>query len=132
MAVFGSPLNPSSLHAAQAVQAALDMRRALQAFNQEQAALDEPTLRMGIGIATGQVVAGNVGGKDRIEYTLMGDATNLASRLQDKTKELDSEILLSEETYRLTSEVIPVKVRAFPGTVIKGKLQEVTVYALDG
>jgi class 3 adenylate cyclase len=46
------------------------MRQALQAFNQEQAALDEPALRMGIGIATGQVVAGNVGGKDRIEYTL--------------------------------------------------------------
>lgn len=132
MAVFGSPLNPSSRHAAHAVQAALDMYQALQAFNQEQAALDEPILRMGIGIATGQVVAGNVGGKDRIEYTLMGDATNLASRLQDKTKELGSEILLSEETYRLASQVIPVKARALPGIAIKGKLREVTVYILDG
>jgi class 3 adenylate cyclase len=131
MAVFGSPLNPSSRHAAQAVQAALDMRRALQAFNQEQAALREPILRMGIGIATGQVVAGNVGGKDRIEYTLMGDATNLASRLQDKTKELGSEILLSEETYRLASQVIPLKIRDLPGIGIRGKLRQLTVYILE-
>ena len=132
MAVFGSPLNPSSQHAAHAVQAALEMRQELQVFNQEQAARDEPTLKMGIGIATGQVVAGNVGGKDRIEYTLMGDATNLASRLQDKTKELGSEILLSEETYRLTSKEISLKARALSGIAIKGKLREVTVYILDG
>lgn len=127
-AVFGTPLNPSDRHAAQAVQAALDMRQALQAFNQAQAAAGEPQLRMGIGIATGRVVAGNVGSKERIEYTVMGDATNLASRLQDKTKELGVDILLSEAAYQYASQSISFPSRKLPGVAIKGKRQEVTIF----
>jgi adenylate cyclase len=132
MAVFGSPLNPSGRHAAQAVQAALDMRRALEAFNRQQAAAAGPQLEMGIGIATGRVVSGNVGGEERVEYTLLGDATNLAARLQDKTKELGFAILMSEATYQAASQSLPVQARALPGVAIRGKSQEVTVYALQG
>jgi adenylate cyclase len=131
LAVFGSPLNPSGRHAAQAVEAALDMRRALEVFNREQAAAAGPQLDMGIGIATGEVVSGNVGGEERIEYTLLGDATNLAARLQDKTKELGGEILMSEATYQAASETISVEARAFPGVAVRGKSEKVTVYALQ-
>ena len=130
LAVFGTPLNPSGHHAAQAVQAAFDMRQALQDFNRAQAEAGEPLLRMGIGIATGQVVAGNVGGSERIEYTVMGDATNLASRLQDKTKELDGDILISAATYQEASRDISFQARMLSGVSIKGKQQNVTVYVM--
>jgi class 3 adenylate cyclase len=88
LAVFGTPLNPAKDHAARAIRAASGMRRALAQFNQAQAGAGGPTLRIGIGIATGPVVAGNMGGQERIEYTVIGDTVNLASRLQSLTKEL--------------------------------------------
>lgn len=130
LAVFGSPLNPSARHAALAVQAALEMRRALKEFNQDQAAAGGPTLRMGVGVATGNVVAGNVGGKERIEYTLLGDATNLASRLQEKTKQLGAQILLSETTYQQASQDITLRASKLSGVTIRGKREDLTVYRL--
>lgn len=100
LAVFGTPLNPHPDHAARAVRAALAMERALIEFNQEQARTYLPELRIGIGIATGDVVAGNVGSAKRLEYTVLGDAVNVASRLQTMTKELHRTILANAETAR--------------------------------
>ncbi|HET6745016.1 MAG TPA: adenylate/guanylate cyclase domain-containing protein, partial [Candidatus Limnocylindria bacterium] len=82
LAVFGSPLNPSSDHAERAVRAALGMRVALAEFNREQAAAELPELTVGFGVATGELVAGNVGSDRKLEYTVIGDPVNLAARLQ--------------------------------------------------
>ncbi len=100
LAVFGSPLTPSDEHAAQAVRAATGMLAALDDFNREQAAAMLPEIMVGVGIATGDVVAGNVGGEAKLEYTVIGDAVNVASRLQAMTKEVGEPILASAETAR--------------------------------
>ena len=131
LAVFGTPLNPMSDHADRAVRTAIEMRRALAAFNQEEPVARLPTLETGIGIASGLVLAGNVGGKERIEYTVMGDAANLASRLEDMTKDTGFPILVSDETYQALNEVPDVGTRSLTDVQIKGKRDRVTVYALS-
>ena len=107
------------------------MRQALAAFNQEETVACLPTLESGIGIASGPVIAGNVGGKERIEYTVMGDAVNLAARLEDKTKDTGFPILVSDETYQALNEVPDVGARPLTDVQIKGKRDRVTVYALS-
>lgn len=131
LAVFGTPLNPMSDHADRAVRTAVEMRQALGAFNREQSAARLPTLETGIGIASGPVVAGNVGGRERIEYTVMGDAVNLASRLEDKTRDAGFPILLSNETHRALNEVSVTDARALTDVQIKGMRDRVTVYGLS-
>jgi adenylate cyclase len=132
LAVFGTPLNPMADHADRAVRTAIGMRRALAAFNQADASDRLPHLEAGIGIATGPVVAGNIGGRERIEYTVMGDAVNLAARLEEKTKDAGAPILMSAETYRALDEVRAVRAEALTEVQIKGKRDRVTVYALSG
>ena len=118
-------------HAQRAVETALEMRRSLAAFNQTTTAAQGPPLESGIGIASGQVIAGSVGGKERIEYTVMGDAANLASRLEAKAKEMGFPILISDETYQILNEVPDVGARPLNDVHIKGKQDRVTIYALS-
>jgi class 3 adenylate cyclase len=129
LAIFGSPLNPSEDHAARAVHAALAMRHALSAFNRQQAATEMPELQVGFGIATGEVVAGNVGSSRKLEYTVIGDPVNLAARLQELTTELGAEILLSQETARLAGEV--ARLRSLGEIEVRGRAQRVVVYAAE-
>jgi adenylate cyclase len=105
LAVFGTPLNPAGDHAARAVRAALTVLAAVDRFNVEERDPDELDLRVGIGVATGELVAGNVGGDDKVEYTVIGDAVNLASRLQTLTKESGQRILVSDVTARAAETV---------------------------
>jgi len=132
LAAFGTPLNPATDHAALAVRTALEMRRALHEFNKAQKEIGSPTLRIGIGIATGMVVAGNIGGKERIEYTVIGDTVNLASRLQDMTKELDVDALISARTFEDASGTLTFKADPLPPIAIRGKQEPVVVYVLGG
>jgi adenylate cyclase len=104
LAVFGSPLNPDKDHAADAVRAAVAMEEALAAFNEEQRGAFLPEIMIGIGVASGDVVAGNVGSSAKLEYTVIGDAVNVAARLQDLTKELGESVLISTETARLAGD----------------------------
>jgi adenylate cyclase len=130
LAVFGAPLNPMTDHAHRAVWSAIEMRQALAAFNQEESAAGSPELEAGIGIASGLVVAGNVGGKERIEYTVMGDATNLAARLEEKTKDTGFPILISDETYQGLDAALETGAKVLKDVQIKGKRDRVTAYAL--
>lgn len=129
MAVFGAPV-PQPDDAYRAVRSALDMRSRLRVLNERFAARGLPQLRIGIGIHSGTVVAGNMGHKDRMEYTVIGDPVNLASRLEGMTKELGVDILLSEDTYQKVKD----QVNAEPLSRIKvrGREQEVMVYRLIG
>jgi len=131
LAVFGTPLNPMSDHADRAVRTAIEMRQVLAAFNHEETVARLPILESGIGIASGPVIAGNVGGKERIEYTVMGDAVNLAARLEDKTKDIGCPILVSHETYQALNEIPDVGASSLTDIQIKGKREKVTVYALS-
>ncbi|MDX1416138.1 MAG: adenylate/guanylate cyclase domain-containing protein [Candidatus Promineifilaceae bacterium] len=133
LAVFGSPLNSMTDHADQAVNAAFQMRHVLQDFNQN-ATSDpfangvRPILENGIGIATGPVIAGNVGGKERIEYTVMGDAANLASRLEGMTTDFNYPILISKDTF---DAIGTLNARPLPDVLVKGKAKPVTIYGLS-
>src|SRR5262249_51672040 len=97
LAVFGAPV-PEPEHAALAVRAALGMRRALTAFNVDEQKLSGEKIEIGIGIHTGEMVAGSLGCSDRMEYSVIGDVVNVASRLQSLTKDLGVKTLISEDS----------------------------------
>jgi len=127
MAVFGAPVADPE-HAWHAVQSAVAMDEALAALNQRWGAAGLPRLRMGIGIHTGAVFAGNVGGRDRVKYTVVGDAVNVASRVEGLNKELDTAILLTEET--LASIGHRVRVRDCGPVAVKGRVEKVRAFEL--
>ncbi|MET0269653.1 MAG: adenylate/guanylate cyclase domain-containing protein, partial [Sphingomonas sp.] len=97
MAVYGAPL-PTGRDAENAVDSAVQMLRALRLLNERRGGRALPPLRLGVGIATGEVVAGTIGSPKRMDYTVIGDSVNLSSRLQDLTKGYGVEILVCEGT----------------------------------
>ncbi len=129
MAVFGAPV-PKPEDAVNAVRAAIRMRRALRDLNVRLAARGMPALRTGIGIHTGQVVAGNIGSEKRMEYTVIGDAVNLASRLESNTKDLGVDVLISEDTYERSKHA--VEARPVREIAVKGRNQTVMTYDVLG
>lgn len=95
MAVFGVPI-PLENHSLAALKAALKMRVALHSLNQELRSEGLPEIRSGTGIHTGYVLAGNIGSPNRMEYTVIGDAVNLASRIEELCKEFGCDLIISE------------------------------------
>jgi adenylate cyclase len=129
MAVFGAPV-PKPDDAVRAVRAAVRMRKALSKLNERLTARGIEPLHTGIGIHTGPVVAGNIGSERRMEYTVIGDPVNLASRLESSTKDLKVDVLLSEDTYHLVEK--QVIARPVKEITVKGRAQPVTTYELLG
>jgi adenylate cyclase len=125
MAVFGAPVDDAE-HAWHAVQSAVAMDAALVALNGRWQAQGLPSLRMGIGIHTGRVFAGNVGGRDRIKYTVIGDPVNVGSRVEGLNKELGTTILITEEALAAVAD--RVGVRDCGPMAVKGRVEKVRVY----
>src|SRR5262245_29180745 len=126
-AVFGAPVDKPN-HAEAAVRAALDMRARLAVWNTARQRAGRPPLRNGIGVHTGTVLAGSIGSADRLSYALVGDPVNLASRLQNLTKELPADILVSGTTRANLEGDLPLV--PLPAVKVKGRMAEVEVYAL--
>jgi len=129
LACWGVPDGDAN-HAVHAMQAALDMRKKLEELNAWRAQRGEPALRIGIGLHTGVVAAGMLGGAEQHEYTVIGDAVNLASRVEGLTKALGVDILVSESTWRAGEG-------RFQGARmseerVKGRKEAVVVYSLKG
>ncbi|MDD5929588.1 MAG: adenylate/guanylate cyclase domain-containing protein [Spirochaetales bacterium] len=130
MAVWGAPESSGSpaKDALCAVTAALMMRIELFRFNKVRAEAGLPPVRIGCGINSGPVVAGQIGSEDRMEYTVIGDAVNLASRTEALNKPFATDILITENTYNLIKDKIIVE--QMPGVHVKGKTEAVKLYAV--
>jgi class 3 adenylate cyclase len=127
MAIFGAPL-PSEDHRQRAVRAARQMVELIRLFNEEQAAQDKVQIEIGIGIASGQVVAGYTGTHDRATYTCVGDTVNVAARLESHTKVLGRPILIDENTRGGLEDGVAVESQG--ELQMKGKTRPVNVYAV--
>jgi adenylate cyclase len=127
MAVFGAPL-PLADHCDAAVRAALEMIELIDLFNVEQAAASKPPIRIGIGIGSGEMVAGYTGTNERATYTCIGDTVNVASRLEGHTKVAERAILIDGETR--TGLRDDVAVEGLGPVMIRGKVQAVDVFAV--
>lgn len=129
MAVFGAP-SPEEQDPLQAVLAALEMGERLQAINEDFAKRGLPEIRTGIGLHYGQVVAGNMGHSERMEYTVIGDTVNVASRLEGLTKKYACDILISGQLYELVEHAIDAEL--LDHVQVKGREERVAVYRVIG
>jgi adenylate cyclase len=131
MAFWGAPL-PQPRHAELAARAALEMIEGLEKLNQKWQSEGRPTLKVGVGINTGEMLFGNIGSEQRMDFTVIGDAVNLGSRLESATRqeELHASIIISHATYQQIRDV--AQVRPLGEISVKGKAQKVTVYELLG
>jgi class 3 adenylate cyclase len=127
VAVFGGPLRPLPDHARHAVKTAIALEQALAERNRPGG---EPLLA-GIGICTGDMIAGNVGAGGRVIYTIVGDAVNQAARLQVKTRDLDASILVTESTRAALGEPNGLLLRPVGAVPLKGIAAPVEVYAVE-
>jgi adenylate cyclase len=125
MAVFGVPL-PLPQAATRAVECALAMQRHLK---QMQAAGRTPIQGMRIGINTGEAVVGNIGSNKRMDFTVVGDAVNVAARLQEMAKEVEADTLISEATFQTLEgqfNAVPE-----PAAVLRGRKEITKIYRLE-
>ncbi len=127
VAVFGGPLRPLPDHARRAVKAAIAIERALAERN----AAGGERMHAGIGICTGDMIAGNVGAGGRVIYTIVGDAVNQAARLQVKTRDLGASILITETTRAALGEPNGVVLKSCGPVPLKGIAAPVDVYAVE-
>jgi len=129
MAIYNVPLDQPDPEM-RAVKTGLEMLASLDALNKRREERGQFAIKIGIGINTGPVVAGNLGHERRLEYTVIGDTVNLAQRIESQTKVTGTPLLISQSTYRacagrlVAQELPPVKV--------KGKQEQVVLYAVTG
>ncbi len=126
MAVFGAPISKGN-DAANAVNSAIQIQRLLIELNRDAAARKWPELRVGIGINTGSAIAGNIGSPRRLDYTVVGDTVNTASRLMSNAD--GGQILISETTATATGDSFD-QVR-LPALKVKGRVEPVQVFSVD-
>ncbi|MBI3394761.1 MAG: adenylate/guanylate cyclase domain-containing protein [Spirochaetia bacterium] len=132
MATFGTP-HPSpspSTDALNAVRTGWEMLTQLARFNEERNSSALPPIKVGIGIHSGEAFAGNIGDEEYLEYTVIGDVVNTASRIESLCKPLGSVFLISEECYELTQDHVVVAKK--PLVKVKGKEHAVQVYEVIG
>ena len=128
MALFGVPFSAGdpARDARAALRCALRMSQTLDALNASRAAAGLPHIELGIGLHTGELVAGNIGVPERMEYTVVGDTVNVAARLEGLTRNLARRVLLSEETASLVGDLCALE--RLDTVHVKGRAAPITVY----
>jgi adenylate cyclase len=125
MAVFGAPKVYGD-DVQQAIYAGLEMLENLEVFNKQQREKNFKEFNIGIGINYGPVTVGNIGTSQKMDYTVIGDAVNLASRLEGLTKEYHTKLIISEGTYNAVKDYFYV--REIDRVRVKGKLKPVRIF----
>ncbi|MDR2767673.1 MAG: HAMP domain-containing protein [Treponema sp.] len=130
MGIWGAPdtLGSAARDALACVRSALMMRVALRKFNRGRGGDRKPVINTGCGINTGTVVAGQIGSTERMEYTVIGDAVNLASRTESLNKPLGTDILITEDTWKLVGGYLITE--EMPPVTVKGKSKPVRLFAV--
>jgi adenylate cyclase len=126
MAIFGAPIAHAD-HTARAIRTALAMREGVERLSARRIQEGKDPITVGIGVSTGEAVAGTVGTQERMEYTVIGDSVNLAARLESVAKPM--QVLISGRTYREVKEM--VEARPLGVVRVKGKEEEVEVYEVQ-
>ena len=129
MAVWGTPISYGN-DAENAVNGALMMRNELMGFNRGRGGDKKPVINIGCGINTGFVLAGQIGSEERMEYTVIGDTVNLASRIEQLNKPFGTDILISQDTYNIVKDIF--RVEAMQKIRIKGKSEPQQIYVVLG
>ena len=127
VAFWGAPI-PQEDHALRACVTALEMQEGLVELHKEWEGGSKPRFRTRIGINTGEMVVGNMGGAEKVNYTVIGDSVNLASRLEGANKEYGTSIMVSHTTYEMVKHKILG--RSLDTIAVKGRAEPVTVYEL--
>ena len=128
MAIFGAPI-PNAHHAEAAIQAALDIREEIARFDQEKT-LEDVTIQVGIGINSGEMLAGNLGSQKKMEYTVIGDNVNVAARLTSIAK--PGEILITKRTYNLANDRTHLRIEKRGKMPVKGRKIKIDVFNVLG
>lgn len=129
LAIFGAPVSYIDNHV-NAVSAALDMLESLEAINAMYREILGTEIKIGVGINTGEVIVGNVGAENYMEYSVIGDTVNIAARLEELSKNRPNSILISERTCRLVRDEFEVSDARH--ATINGKEKELTYYQVFG
>lgn len=128
MVVFGTPITDKN-HASNAIGASIAIKKALVDLNAELRGEGSPEINIGIGIDSGNVIAGNIGSKERMEYTIIGNPVNLACRLSEKAKELNNFVVISANTFnRLKSSQYSLKESG--QVILKGIEKPINIYVM--
>ncbi len=129
MAVWGTPISKGN-DTENAINSALMMRKELIEFNKGRGGPKKPVIIIGCGINTGSVLAGQIGSENRMEYTVIGDAVNLASRIEQLNKPFGTDILISEDSFKLVKDIFAVE--KMKQIKVKGKMEPQQIYAILG
>jgi class 3 adenylate cyclase len=111
-----------------AVQAAVTMLNTLAEYNLNRQQANRQPIEIGIGINTGNIMLGTVGGNSRIDTTVIGDAVNLSSRLQDLTKVYQTPLLISHNTFAGLEKTMNYPMRVIAQEQVRGKAQKVSIF----
>ena len=112
------------------INGALMMRKALIEFNKGRGGDRKPIIKIGCGINTGPVLAGQIGSNERMEYTVIGDTVNLASRIESLNKPFGTDVLISHDTYNQIKNIF--RVEPMQKIKVKGKSEPQQIYAVLG
>ena len=128
MAFWNAPIENTE-HEDCAIQSAIDMQKELAILNAELKAEDLPQINIGIGINTGEALVGNMGSDQRFDYSVIGDAVNLAARLESSSKTLGKTVVVGENTYKAAK--LNYNFNYIDSITVKGKTEPVKVYTIN-
>mgnify|MGYP001489092809 FL=1 len=127
MATFGTPRSRGN-DAQNALDCARSMQIALRQWNKERLENNEDEIEHRIGINIGSAIVGNIGSEDRVEYTVIGDPVNVASRILENCKKLERDVLVSDDVYKRLDENIETE--EFEGIEVRGRDEKIKLHSV--
>lgn len=129
MAIYGAPVTMENA-SEKALRASLEMREKLRLFNENRKKNGKTPVNMGMGLHWGKVLVGNIGSPRQMEYTVIGDAVNVCSRIEGLTRDFDTDLLISDALYNEVKDLVDVE--TLEPVDVKGKSRKIIVHKVSG